>query len=339
MDTTYKAYIGHIVFMFLVLVLNPAFCQQLNFDLTDTKKYSVIQSASQILNDNYLFPNKAKKIEKLLNEKFKAGDFEKVADPKAFGKELQLLMQEVTLDKHLRILYSPNMVKELEQVKTKQDSLKLYKEDFTERKKSNFGLPEAKVLENNIGYLKISKFTSPEMAGPVMMASSIFLKHVDGLILDLRSRGGGNSYTLALLLSYFLPPNMLLYTWHFRGTAATEQSWTLPYVEGHRFLEIPILILTSKETFSASEAFCYSLQAAKRATIVGEKTVGGAHTYKEMKVTKEYIMTVPYGRLVNQHTNTNWEAVGVIPDHEVPAEKALEKAQELLVQRLNSSNK
>ncbi|WP_162384999.1 S41 family peptidase [Spirosoma endbachense] len=194
-------------------------------------------------------------------------------------------------------------------------------------------------MENNIGYLKITKFTSPEMAGPVMMASSIFLKHVDGLILDLRSRGGGNSYTLELLLSYFLSPKTLLCTWHFRGSQAIEQSWTLPNVEGHRFVEVPIIVLTSKQTFSASEAFCYAMKVHKRATVVGETTAGGAHTYREMKVSDHYIMTVPYGRPVFTTTNTNWEAVGVIPDYEVKAENALKKAQELLGERVNKRNK
>lgn len=177
------------------------------------------------------------------------------------------------------------------------------------------------------------------MAGPVMMASSTFLQHVDGLILDLRSRGGGNSYTLELLLRYFLPPKTLLFTWHFRDTPATEQSWTLPYVEGHRFLDVPVFVLTSKDTFSANEAFCYSLQTAKRATLVGETTAGGAHTYKEMKVTDEYLMTVPYGRPLYTTTNSNWEVTGVLPDYEIDAEKALEKAQELLIKRLAKSYK
>jgi hypothetical protein len=105
-------------------------------------------------------------------------------EDKGFGKDLQNLIQGLTHDKHLRIIYDP------EKVKTKQDSLRLYKQDFEERKLINFGLSEAKILEHNIGYLKTTRCTSTPNGRSKIMASSIFLKNIDGLILDLTSSGG-----------------------------------------------------------------------------------------------------------------------------------------------------
>jgi len=48
-----------------------------------------------------------------------------------------------------------------------------------------------------------------------------------------------------------------------------------------------------------------------------------------MIIRGDFVVNVPRGRAINPVTNTNWEGVGVAPNIEVPAAKALEKALEL----------
>jgi retinol-binding protein 3 len=304
-------------------------------ELSVAEKRHFIKTASDFLNDNYLFPDKARQIEIRLAQEWERGAFTVLDDPKAFAGKMQALMQEITQDKHLWVIHAPQAAGVGSAV-VAEDVDEGLSNKSEKRKKSNFGLPSAKVLEGNIGYLNITKFTSPRLMGPVMAAAAAFLRHVDGLVLDLRARGGGSSYSVELLLSYFLPVETHLFTWHFRGTDQTEQSWTLPYVAGHRFLDIPVVILTSARTFSGSEAFSYAMKHHRRATLVGEQTAGGAHTYKEMRVSDRFLMLVPYGRMVSPTTGENWEAVGVIPDHLVEAAMALETAQEILKERLRT---
>src|SRR3989442_6352422 len=57
-----------------------------------------------------------------------------------------------------------------------------------------------------------------------------------------------------------------------------KQAWTLPYVPGRRFGKAkPVYALTSATTFSGGEQLSYDLQQLGRATIIGERTRGGAH--------------------------------------------------------------
>lgn len=108
-----NAKIRCILFAVLIASMKPLQAQLIERQLTNEQKYAVIKSSAQLLNDHYLFPHKAKQVEQLLTGKFNEGAFDKVVDPKAFGKQVQGLMQEVTRDKHLRLLYAPALVKNL----------------------------------------------------------------------------------------------------------------------------------------------------------------------------------------------------------------------------------
>lgn len=95
-------------------------------------------------------------------------------------------------------------------------------------------------------------------------------------------------------------------------------------------LPMPVYILTSEHTFSGAEDFSYGMQIAKRAFIVGETTGGGAHPQMPFSVNQGFVMYIPFARSLNPITNTDWEGTGVIPDIKIAANKALNKAQELI---------
>ena len=88
-------------------------------------------------------------------------------------------------------------------------------------------------------------------------------------------------------------------------------------------------MLTSPKTFSGAEEFSYNLKNLKRATLVGERTGGGAHPGGVRKLNERFSIFVPTGRAISPVTGTNWEGTGVLPDVEVPAGEALERALEL----------
>jgi C-terminal processing protease CtpA/Prc len=78
--------------------------------------------------------------------------------------------------------------------------------------------------------------------------------------------------------------------------------------------------LTSRQTFSAGEAFAYNLQVGGRATVVGEPTRGGADPNMVIPVDPHFSLSIPIGRTVHPVTKSSWEGVGVQPD--VPTAQA-----------------
>lgn len=326
----------------LTILSSCLFCcniysQEVEISLTKSEKDTTIQNIGIFFRENYVFPSKGEDLQRTLNLLNSQGIFDTISNPMVFRRTVQTTIRNIIDDKHIIFIYrdpkdqppfQPNAISDISDLKA----------EYGYRKAENFGIPELKVLEKNIGYIKITKFTSPELFGPVARTSSEFLKNVDGLILDLRSRGGGRSEAVVLLLSYFLPFNTHIFDWENREGVVFERNWTLPYLEGHHFDDIPIAVLTSKETFSGSEAFCYIMKHHGRATLIGETTRGGAHSYTEMYPSEKYLILVPHQRILSTKTNQNWEGSGVTPTIKTSAENALEVAQKKLLELVENND-
>jgi C-terminal processing protease CtpA/Prc len=111
---------------------------------------------------------------------------------------------------------------------------------------------------------------------------------------------------------------------YWRDQNKNVELWTSENVPGRRSVDQDLFLLVGPSTISAAEGFCYSLQQLKRATLVGEKTGGGAHMGRGLqRLSPLFTAFIPVGQSLNPVTKTNWENVGVEPALKVPAEKAL----------------
>ena len=90
---------------------------------------------------------------------------------------------------------------------------------------------------------------------------------------------------------------------------------------------MPVYVLVSKRTSSAAEAFAYTLQAYKRATVIGEITNGEANPGYQFAVNSDMYIMIPAFESTNPVTKTNWQGKGVVPDVQVQNDKALTAAQ------------
>jgi C-terminal processing protease CtpA/Prc len=108
------------------------------------------------------------------------------------------------------------------------------------------------------------------------------------------------------------------------GTAQVRQSWTMPFTPGRRFgPDKPVFVLTSGTTFSGAEELSYDLQQLGRATVVGERTSGGAHPTERFRIRPHLQAAIPVAGSLSPATGGNWESADVLPDVAVPAGEAL----------------
>lgn len=303
----------------------------LNFKIDGATRGKVIDGAVAALNETYVFPETAKKMEEAVKAHQKKGDYDSITDGDDFAKRLTDDFQAVSHDKHLHVMFSPAPLPDME---AQRPDPKHQDEERKDLERVNCGFNKAEILEGNVGYLKFDFFADPGICGPTAVAAMNFLGNTDAIIFDLRENGGGDPKMVAFVSSYLFAERTHLNDLWTRKGAITDQYWTLPYVPGKRLDGKPAFVLTSKNTFSGGEEFTYNLKTLKRATIVGETTGGGAHPVRGHRITEHFGIGVPFARAINPITQTNWEGTGVEPDVQVAAADALTTAQKLAAEKL-----
>jgi len=285
----------------------------------------IVDRVSAALNEHYVFPDVAKKMEASLRQKLKAGAYDKLANSAELAEVLTRDLREVSKDKHLSVRYAPSQPPETDPNGPKDPAVR--ERLRRELASVNFGFEKVERLPGNVGYLDLRGFIGAEFAGETAVSAMNFLAHSDAVIIDLRKNGGGDPSMVQLLTSYFFDEPTHLNSFYIRKGNATQQFWTSAHVAGKRMTDVPVYVLTSQRTFSAAEEFTYNLKNLKRATIVGETTGGGAHPVNAHFLADVHLLAfIPFGRAVNPITGTNWEGAGVAPDIQTPADQALEAA-------------
>jgi hypothetical protein len=295
----------------------------------------MVDRVSAALNETYVFPDVAKKMEASLRKKLKAGAYDKVAHSAELAEVLTRDLQAVSRDKHLSVHAAPTQPPGMGPAgPTTPEAREQVRRELAE---VNFGFEKVERLAGNVGYLELRGFMGAEFAGESAIAAMGFLAHSNALIIDLRRNGGGDPSMIQLISSYFFDEPKHLNSFYIRKGNITQQFWTSAHVAGKRMADVPIYILTSEHTFSAAEEFTYNLKNLQRATVVGEKTGGGAHPVESHFLADVHLLVrVPFGRAVNPITGTNWEGTGVAPDIQVAADKALETAHVEALKKLSA---
>lgn len=320
-----------ILFVRLALVLllalvfaNSAVAQPEEPDLTidAATRTKVIDTILKRLNDSYVFPDVAKKMEQSIRERVDKKEYDQITSAKLFATTLTKDLQAVSNDKHLRVRYSHRPIPE--RGARREPTAEEREERKRELNWMNHGFTKVERLRGNIGYIEFLNFLDPDLGADTVAAAMNFVNGTDALIIDMRSNGGGNPAMVALVCSYLFGPEPVhLNDLYWREGNRTDEFWTKKEVAGKRYLNKDVYVLTSKRTFSGAEEFTYNLKNLKRATIIGETTGGGAHPGGGYRISEHFGMFVPTGRAISPITKTNWEGTGVTPDVAVPADQAL----------------
>jgi retinol-binding protein 3 len=299
------------------------------------------------LNDHYVFPDTARQLAAMLRQRQHEGKYDRITDGKQLAKQLTDDLMGVAHDLHMEVLFSRGPVPDFNaggpppasQAEWEQRAGLARRLIMDVRlRMMNYGVDKVDHLSPNIGYLKVSGFPPSFLVAAKYGEAMDKLADTDGLIVDLRDNGGGGPQAVALLVSYFVDqPTRLTDMWD-RDSGITIQQWTDDKLAGKRYGgKKPVFILAGPGTMSAGEDFTYTMQALKRATVIGERTWGGAHPTRPYRLGEHFVAVIPSRRSISPITHTNWEGVGVIPDIAAKPDDALAMAQDLLQRRLHEA--
>lgn len=303
--------------------------------MSDKERKEVIESVCNLLEKNYVFPEKVAAMKRTIG-KYAKGKGSAGENPSEFAQKLTAELQTVSHDLHLRVFFDPESVMQIRNRTNVSETTS--KASQERKKKGNFGFKEVRILPGNIGYLNLTSFDDPKFAGDTAVTAMEFLCNVDAFILDLRNNGGGTFWMQQLLASYFFDSKPVHLNDYFWRSSGLRQVWTLPYVPGKRMPNVDLYILIGKGTVSAPEGFAYAMQNLKRATLVGSVTPGAALAGGTQVVGDRFTMWISLGRSISPVTKTDWEETGVIPDVAANDDHALTMAQRLALEKLAATN-
>jgi hypothetical protein len=290
--------------------------------IDDATKAAIIDSVARALDDVYVFPDVAEKMERTIRHNLRTKAYEDIETYQEFTGQLTADLYEISKDKHLHVDYYPEQdFRTIDEDSLSEEERRRMMEYM---RQSNYGFNKLEHVAGNVGYLDLRAFHDAKWAGETAIAAMKFLANSDAVIIDLRWNGGGSPSMIQLISSYFFDEPMHLNSFYIRDQDKTQQFWSHAYVEGSRMTDVDLYVLTSPRTFSAAEEFTYNMKNMERATIIGETTGGGAHpvrrvAFADLKVS----MSLPFGRAINPISGTNWEGTGIKPHIEVPEADAL----------------
>lgn len=294
-----------------------------------TERELVIDETLAQIKAEYVHPERYPAIEQNVRKHQEAGAYGAAGSEEEFVKLLTSHLQEISKDKHMSLRYQPN-VRTLRPQAFASTAAKREQE-----RRDNYGLRKVEILPGNVGYLDVFHFhDDAEQAMEAFGAAMGFVANTDALIIDLRGhRGGGEA--MQLLASYFFDKPFTVMELRYRGNRKVEAK-SFANIPGKRYLGKPVWLLTSGRTFSAGEAFAYSMKSLKRATLVGATTRGGGNPNMMLPLRKDYLLSIPIGESVSPVDGGSWEGVGVQPDVATDEKAALGVAHRQALERLRN---
>src|SRR5258708_2643874 len=127
------------------------------------------------------------------------------------------------------------------------------------------------LIDKDLGYIKLDEFTPGAGREVSDAVTKLKAQGAKKLILDLRDNPGGSLYEAVNIVNIFVPKGKEVVS--TRGKAP-ESNKTYSTLNNPVDLEIPLAIMTSGGSASASEIVAGSLQDYDRALLVGQRTFG-----------------------------------------------------------------
>lgn len=178
-----------------------------------------------------------------------------------------------------------------------------------------------KILDGNIGYIQITRFSEDTVELSTAAANDFKAKNVKGIILDVRNDPGGLLDAAVKVSSLWLDSGDMILQ-EKRDTLIVKNF----KATGNPILrDIPTVVLINEGSASASEIIAGALHDNKAATLIGVKTYGKGSVQQLEKFGDGSVLKVTIARWYTP-AGININKEGIKPDTEVKLDEEKFKA-------------
>ena len=136
------------------------------------------------------------------------------------------------------------------------------------RKKIKANNVESKILDGNIGYIKIWSFDTGIYEQFKAEYDKLKKNNINGLVIDVRNNPGGLVADTIKILQLMMPKCDLL------KIVYKDSSEKVYKCDGKNEINIPLVVLTNSRSASASEILASAIKDSNKGIIIGNKTYG-----------------------------------------------------------------
>ncbi len=181
--------------------------------------------------------------------------------------------------------------------------------------------------ESNLGYIIVHTFSDDYNLTAQLWdhyLNALMDADVDGLIIDLRVNGGGNSGLAGAFAGYFYNEEFVISRSSYYNDLLGEFEIKDPprrIKPGPVYFDKPLAVLVSPYCVSACEGFAESLTHRDNTIVVGHYPSAGAYGEVgrgQYDLPADLSMQFPTGRSETPEGELYIEGVGVVPDITVP---------------------
>ncbi|NLY77589.1 MAG: S41 family peptidase [Tissierellia bacterium] len=173
------------------------------------------------------------------------------------------------------------------------------------------------VIEDNIGYIKITSFDELTYDDFKEHLTSLMNKDISGLILDLRNNPGGLLDVCVKIADELLGDGVIVYTQTKNGEKQYENS-------DKDHVDLPLVVLVNEGSASASEILAGAIKDHNRGILLGNKTFGKGivQRIRQLKDGSGFKLTVSEYFTPN---GVNIHGIGIEPDIKVDLPEDIEQ--------------
>lgn len=302
---------------------------------TEENRRAILERLAVTLEENYVFPDVARRYAAALRTKAAAGGYAGLGE--AFPETVTADLQAIHADRHLRLGRTgagaaagtgPRRVMRMP--------------DASE------AIGQSGWIADGIAYIDLTLFPGDPATIERIRAFMEAHSQARAIVFDIRGHRGGGLAEMDVIFSYIFPRETVLVGMDTRIAAeraggnpigelaslrradapagvVRRMHYALPGARATPLRNAQVYLLTSRRSGSAAEHFALALKRTHRATLIGETTAGAGH-YGRMVDFGGYAAFIPVGRTFDPDNDWDWEGVGVPPDVAIPADQALDEA-------------
>lgn len=166
-----------------------------------------------------------------------------------------------------------------------------------------------KMLENKIGYIKITAFNAktPEQFSHAL--NSLNSNGASSFVFDIRHNDGGLMSAVKPMLNRLIPAAAAATAEYVNGTRKT-----LIETDSEESVTLPIMILTDNKTSSAAEVFAVALRDEQGAQLVGTQTAGKSVLQSTYQFSDGSALILTTAKIIPSKSEI-FDGVGLKPDY------------------------